>query len=133
MKDARFTFFSRTLEDLLESLDATLRVKGWTGEASTPPALQESASRLLARLGTADRLTSKGLKGSQADLVQVTVMLDAMRRLDTAYVAYCRRLQTPAERGGAATALGTEIHEVRAKLRGHGLIRGAAAGSSRSA
>lgn len=115
MKDARVTIFRRTLEGLIESLDATARLTTWTSADGAPEPLQESASHLVTRLGTADRLASGNFKGSPADVARVNAMLGAMQRLDAAYVAYRHRLQgSPSERSDAATALHAEIDEVRA-------------------
>ena len=115
MKDARVTTFRKALEDLMESLDATVRVARWNDGESVPDPLKESASRLLARLGTADRLSSASFTGSATDVARVTAMRSAMRRLDAAYVAYRQRLTgAPGEQDRAATALGVEIDEVKA-------------------
>jgi hypothetical protein len=114
MKDERVTLFRKALEELIESLDATVRVKRWDGEAIPEP-LKESASRLVARLGTADRLASSTFAGSAADISRVEAMCGAMRRLDAAYVAY--RQSTPAEHEAAAMALDTHIDEVKAASR----------------
>jgi hypothetical protein len=115
MKDERVIFFRKSLEALIESLDATVRVVRWDGADAVPDPLKESASRLLARLGTADRLASAGFKGSVADVARVNAMAGAMRRLDAAYVAYRHQVEVkPAERDGAAMALDAEIDEVKA-------------------
>jgi hypothetical protein len=115
MKDTRVTFFRKTLEELVESLEATLRVTRWVGPEVVPEPLKESASRLVTRLGTADRLASGVFKGSPSDSARVDAMLGAMRRLDAAYVAYRKRLEsTPNDSDGAAAALDIEIGEVKA-------------------
>src|SRR5262245_65240060 len=95
MKDTRVAFFRKTLEGLIESLDATLRLKRWNGAEDVPAPLQESASRLVSCLGTADRLASGSFIGSAADTARVNAMLGAMRRLDAAYVAYRRQVDLP--------------------------------------
>lgn len=115
MKDARVTIFRRTLEGLIESLDATVRLVGWSDADSVPEPLKQSASQLLTRLGTADRLASASFKGSAADVARVDTMRGAMRRLDAAYVAYRQVLTgTPNQRDHAASALRTEIEDVKA-------------------
>ena len=107
--------FRRTLDELIESLDATVRVSRWVGSEEAPAPLHESASRLVARLGTADRLGSAKFSGSVADAARVTAMVSAMRRLDTAYVAFRAQLQSgPSDREVAAVALGAELDEVKA-------------------
>jgi hypothetical protein len=115
MTDARVATFRNALEGLIESLDATVRVTRWAEAESIPEPLKESASRLVARLGTADRLASASFMGKAADVARVTAMRGAMRRLDAAYVAYRQRLErSPSERDLAATALCAEIDEVKA-------------------
>ncbi len=115
MKDARVTIFQKTLAGLIESLDATVRVQRWTGAESVPVPLKESASLLVERIGTAGRLVSGNFRGSPVDVARVNAMLDAMRRLDAAYVAYRQGMDRPAaERERAEMALGAVIDEVRA-------------------
>ena len=118
MKDERVTFFRKALEGLIESLDATVRVMRWSGEDGIPEPLQESASLLVTRLGTADRLASGNFAGSATDTARVTAMCAAMRRLDAAYVAYRQKLDTaPTERDAAGMTLDAEIDEVKADAR----------------
>ena len=113
MKDSRVAFFRSALEDLLESLVATVRVNRWVGPDAIPEPIKESAARLGTRLGTAGRLASSVFKGTPADVARVEVMLTAMRRLDAAYVAYRQHLdQSAAARETAALALDAEIAEV---------------------
>lgn len=115
MKDERVKSFRAALEALIESLDATVRVTRWVGADVVPEPLKESASRLVQRLGTADRLASANFKGSVADVTRVNAMTAAMRRLDTAYVAYRRQLEhKSAEPDAAALALHAELEDVRA-------------------
>jgi hypothetical protein len=115
MKDARVTTFRKTLEGLIESLDATVRVTRWTGAESVPEPLKESASRLLSRLGAADKLVAGGFMGSPADVARVNAMRGAIRRLDAAYVTHRHALAgTASERDSAASALTAEIEEIRA-------------------
>jgi hypothetical protein len=116
MKDSRVTYYRKTLEGLLESLDATVRLKRWTGEESVPEPLKESASRLITRLGTVDRLASSQFKGNAADVARVNALVGAMRRLDTAYVAFCQESERgPREREKAAEVLGSAIDATRAE------------------
>lgn len=118
MKDSRVTFFRNTLESLLESLDATVRVTRWVGPEVIPEPLKETAAHLGTRLGTAGRLASSTFTGSPADAARVEVMLGAMRRLDAAYVAYRQHLDRPAaERETAAMTLTAEIAEVSGDAR----------------
>jgi hypothetical protein len=118
MKDTRVAFFRKTLESLLESLDATVRVTRWEGPDGVPEPLKETAGHLVTRLGTAHRLASSAFTGSPTDAARVQVMLGAMRRLDAAYVAYRQRADRPAaERETAAMALDAEIAEVSSDSR----------------
>jgi hypothetical protein len=116
MKDERVIFFRKALDGLIESLEATVRVTAWSGEESIPEPLKESASQLITRLGTADRLASDTFNGSATDTARVSAMCAAMRRLDAAYVTYRQRLTTPAERSAAALALDSELEEVKASV-----------------
>lgn len=116
MKDERVTFFRKTLEALIESLEATVRVSTWSGDESIPEPLKESASQLVARLGTANRLASDTFNGSGTDTARVGTMCAAMRRLDAAYVTYRQHIATPAERTEAAMTLDAEVTEVKAEF-----------------
>ena len=103
MKDQRIPFIRKTLDSLLESLEATLRVRRWSGAESVPEPLKLSADRLIDRLGAADRLAASAFRGTPADMTRVEAMLAAMKRLDAAYVAYRARVEkTPAEKDEAA-------------------------------
>ena len=114
MRDARIATFREALEGLIESLDATVRVGRWAETEGVPEPLKESASRLVARLGTAGRLSSASFTGTKADIERVNAMRTAMRRLDEAYVAYRQRVAgPPSERDRAATALGAEHEQIK--------------------
>jgi hypothetical protein len=117
MKDTRLAFFRNTLEGLIESLDATIRMRRWDGVEEVPAPIKESASRLVTCLGTADRLVSSSFTGSIADTARVNAMLGAMRRLDAAYVAYRRQLDLAPDGDTAAAALSAEIDDVRSDRR----------------
>ena len=118
MKDDRVKAFRKALEGLMESLDATVRVSRWDAEESVPEPLAESAGNLVVRLGAAGRLAAGTFRGSPVDVARVNAMCGAMRRLDTAYVAY--RKTTPREPDVAAMALHHEIDEVRAEAQAWG-------------
>jgi hypothetical protein len=116
MKDQRIPFIRKTLDSVLESLEATLRVKRWTGN-DLPEPLKVAADRLLERLGTADRLGASAFRGSPSDMSRVTAMLAAMKRLDAAYVAYRARVEkSPADKDAAAEALDEEIIQVKSGM-----------------
>jgi hypothetical protein len=115
MKDQRIPFIRKTLDSLIESLEATLRVRRWSGAESVPEPLKLSADRLLDRLGAADRLAASAFRGTPADMTRVEAMLAAMKRLDAAYVAYRSRIEkAPGEKDEAAIALDEAIGEVKA-------------------
>lgn len=117
MKDSRVAIFRKTLDALIDSLDATVRVGRWTEAETIPGPLKESAASLVARLGAADRLASGRFSGSPADAARVKVIVDAIRRLDVAYLAYCQgREGSPREKDLAAMALDAEICEIKAAL-----------------
>jgi hypothetical protein len=112
MKDSRVAIFRKTLDGLIESLDATVRIERWAGTDSVPEPLRDSAGQLLVRLGAANRLAAGRFSGSRADEMRVKTIADAVRRLDVAYVAYCQsRAHAPEV---AAVALDAEIQEIRA-------------------
>ncbi len=112
MKDPRVTTYRKALEALLDSLDATLRLRRWPDDESPPEPLKQSAADLVTRLGTAGRLASSRFAGSVADVSRVETMRDAMRRLDAAYVAYRRGIDgTQVQQDEAQSSLRTEIEE----------------------
>jgi hypothetical protein len=118
MRDTRVAVFRKTLEGLIESLDATVRLTRWAGADGVPEPLKESASQLTTRLGTASRLAASSFSGTTADTARVSAMLGAMRRLDAAYVTYRQGSErTPRERETAASTLDAEIDEVKADSR----------------
>ena len=114
MKDSRITIFRNTLDSVIESLDAMLRVARWTGEETIPEPLKATASHLATRMGAADRLASARFSGTAKDAVRVNEIVATMRRLDAAYVAFCRQsARTPVARDFAASALAAEIDGAR--------------------
>jgi hypothetical protein len=114
MKDQRIKVFQAAVEGLLESLDAYARVERWKEPGELPEPLQVAATKLMDRLGTADRLASGVFVGRPADANKVTAMCSAMKRLDAAYVSYRHRVERAANGDAIATeALEAEIGEVR--------------------
>jgi hypothetical protein len=112
MKDQRLNVFRGALDDLIESLDALVRVSRWTGGEPPPAPLKTAAARLLDRLGTAGRLSSGSFVGNAADTVKVNAMFATMKRLDAAYVRYRKRLESsPDQIVGVAATLEAEIAE----------------------
>jgi hypothetical protein len=115
MKDQRLKVFRGALEGLIESLDALVRVSRWTEADPPPDPLRTAAAKLLDRLGTAGRLSSGTFVGTAADTAKVNAMFATMKRLDTAYVSYRRRVESTPEQGGdAAATLEAEIAEATA-------------------
>jgi hypothetical protein len=113
MKDRRVVVFRSALDGLFESLGSVVRIAGWVGPEELPEPIRTAASSLVSRLGSANRLASGKFSGSSTDTVQVTAMSSAITRLDGAYVAYRRRLESEADAREAAIELGAAIEEVR--------------------
>lgn len=114
--DPGIVMFRGALESLLESLDATVRIARWqAGEGgSVPEALQRSAVLLQGRLGSATRLAEGKFAGTAAVAEKSYAIKAAVRDLDTAFVAYRRRLGgAPSERGDAALELDAVLGRVK--------------------
>jgi hypothetical protein len=119
MKDQRVPFFRRTLEALVESLDATARLSRWDSSETAPEPLQESAAKLGERLGAANRLAAAKVAGPLQVVASLTGVTGAIKRLDAAYVQYRSRIESkPAERDEAAVALDAEIGSVKEEVAG---------------
>ena len=117
MKDQRVPFIRRALDGVLESLEATLRVKRWTGAEEIPEPLKKAALRLVERLGTADRLAATAFRGTPQDVGRVEAMVSAIRKLDAAYVTFRQALdRKPEELEAAAITLTEEIDHVKAGI-----------------
>ncbi len=114
MKDRRVTVFRNSLEELVESLDATLRVSSWDSSEVAPQPLKNSASQLMSRLGAADRLASGVFNGNPRDAERVSTITDAMRRLETAYRAYLKAAGS--SRAKAQQELSAMLDEVRTEV-----------------
>jgi hypothetical protein len=113
VKDKRVLVFRTALDELVESLDATLRIMRWEGTDAVPRPLEDSALQLVARLGAADRLAGSVFKGRQQDVAQVTALTGTMRHLENAYVEFRRKLNSPTERARAESALDAALNEAR--------------------
>jgi hypothetical protein len=115
MKDQRAASFLSALESLMDSLDATVRLKRWNSAEEIPGPLRSSADKLVERLGAANRLAAGKFVGAAVVAKRVSAMCDAIRRLDTAYVSYRKRIDTtPAQSEEAVLALDEELGEVKA-------------------
>jgi len=121
MKDSRIPSFRKSLEDLVESLDATLRLARWDETEAVPEPLRESASRLVARIGVADRMASGVFRGNAADVTRVQALTAAMRRLETSYVAYREKLKSRSgDSAKAADELALLLEQVKTENLGEG-------------
>ncbi len=115
MKDQRLKVFQGAIESLIESLDALVRVARWSGAEPPPEPLRSAVAKLVDRLGTAGRLSSGSFAGTPTDSNKVNAMCAAMKKLDVAYVAYRKRIEsTPEQIVDAAAALEVEIGEATA-------------------
>lgn len=112
MKDRRVAFVRGVLSDLVESLDATVRIGRWSDNESVPAPLRASAALLAERLGRANRLASDRFVGSPPALAAFSAMSDAIRRLDLALVAY----QRASDKADTESALDAEIARVRSDI-----------------
>jgi hypothetical protein len=112
--DARVAQLRGVLEALLESLDATVRIARWKEEESAPEPLERSATKLVERLASANRVANGKLVGAPAFVATSSAIVQAIQRLDAALVAYRRNIDTaPAEREEAAMVLDAEIGRVK--------------------
>ena len=99
------------LSELVESLDATVRIGRWSGE-EVPPPLRASAGLLIDRLGKANRLAASRFAGAPRSEAAFTAVSSAIQRLDLAFVAYRNSLdKTEAER-----VLDAELAKVSAEI-----------------
>ena len=110
MRDQRVAYVRGALTELVESLDATVRIAHWHESDAVPDPLRASGALLVERLGKANRLAADKFSGSSRSVAALSAMTSAINRLDRAYVAY---LRAPDEKE-TAVALGTEIARVRA-------------------
>lgn len=115
MNDLRVAAFRKALTALLESLDATVRVARWPGPEAVPAPLQNSATKLLDHLGSANRFAADRYVGSPPVVECMNAMSAATKVLDAAYVEYRRHLAGSTEElARAAMALDHEIDAVKA-------------------
>lgn len=115
MNDKRVAAFRKALTALMESLDATVRVARWPGPEAIPAPLEDSASKLLDRLGSANRFAADRYLGSPPLVECTSAMSEATKVLDAAYVEYRRHLAgSSEEQARAAMSLDHEIDTVKA-------------------
>jgi hypothetical protein len=116
-KDPRIVTFRGTLESLIDSLDATVRIARWQGDAgeAIPEPLQRSAEQLQTRLSSANRLASGKFVGAPAVVLKSEAIKEAIGQLDAAFVAYRKRLDGPTgDHAEAAVVLDTVLGQVKA-------------------
>jgi hypothetical protein len=111
MKDRRVAFARSVLSELVESLDATVRLGRWTGE-DVPPPLRENADLLVDRLGKANRLAASRFAGAPRSAAEFSAMSSAIQRLDRAFVGY-RNMH---DKNEAERMLEAELAAVRAEI-----------------
>ena len=87
MKDPRVSYARSVLSELVESLDATIRIGRWSGE-EVPVPLRTSAGLLVDRLGKANRLAASRFVGAPRSAAAFSAVSSAIQRLDLAFVAY---------------------------------------------
>jgi hypothetical protein len=115
VNDQRVSAFRNVLTSLVESLEATVRVARWCGPEAIPTPLNSSASKLLDRLGSANRLVADRYLGPPPVVASLTAMSAATKVLDGAYVEYRRHIEgQKAELDQAAMVLDHEIDAVKA-------------------
>jgi hypothetical protein len=116
MKDQRVAAFRKLLNSLVESLDARVRITRWRASETVPAPLEESASKLTERLGTANRLACDKYTGRPPVVACLDAMAGATKRLDAAYAEFRRLVdEGSAQREEAAVALDHEISGVKAE------------------
>jgi hypothetical protein len=111
MKDRRVAHARGVLSELVESLDATVRIGRWNGE-EVPPPLRASAAMLMDRLSKANRLAASRFVGAPKAESAFTAVSGAIQRLDLAFVAY-RNAMDKAE---AERLLDAELAKVSAEI-----------------
>jgi hypothetical protein len=111
--DPRIVSFRTALESLIESLDATLRIARWEeGGEPIPDPLRLSAEQLEDRLGSANRLASAKFVGAPAVVATSNAIREAVRDLDTAFVAYRKRADGD-QRAEAVIELDGEVGRIK--------------------
>ena len=117
MRDRRLQVFRTAVDGLIESLDAVVRLSRWNDEEPKPEPLVTAAAKLLDRLGAADRLAASRFNGPAPDVAKVTAMCAVLKRLDAAYLAYCKQIAVPQDTIEAAAALEAEVSATSALAR----------------
>lgn len=99
----------------MESLDAAVRIARWeAGDEPIPEPLRQSAARLQDRLGSATRLAAGKFVGAPAVVNTSNAIREAVRELDVAFVAYCKRIDgTAIERDEAVMTLDAVLGRIK--------------------
>jgi hypothetical protein len=114
MNDRRVSMIREALELLLESIDATSRLKRWDATDPIPASLKQSAAKLDEHLAAANKLASTGYVGNTLVLARLNGISDAIRRLDRACTDYRARIaETPEQLAAALDAMDAEVDEVK--------------------
>jgi hypothetical protein len=109
MRDQRLKVFRTTVDGLVESLDAIVRLSRWTDVEARPEPLVTAAAKVQERLRAADRLASARYNGPATDVAKVTIMCAAMKRLDAAFLTYCKNRDSASYAVEAANTLEAEV------------------------
>lgn len=118
MTQSAMDFYRNAIAELLESLDASVHVSTLASPQAAPEETRACASRLVERLGTANRLAKGRFTGPERVVTKMSAMSAAVQRLDEAFVSY-RRSEggSREERARGAEALQVEIDKVRGHLK----------------
>lgn len=123
MKDQRIEVqqiehYRAVFDSLAEALAAVALVCRWEGPDSAPDELQQTAAKVLDRLGMANRLSACHLVGRPAIVARLSQIVSAIQKLDKAYVEYRRSVAgTPQERAQAAADLDSELGGAKTQAR----------------
>lgn len=115
MNDLRLRVFRSAVDDLVESLQAVIRLARWDGAEPEPEPLVAAAARLQDRLGAAGRLATTRFQGPAREVTKVEGICKALGTLDAAYLAFRRQMQaSPAGSPAREEALATLEAEIAA-------------------
>jgi hypothetical protein len=114
MNDRRVAAIREALEVLLDSIDATSRLKRWDASDSFPESMRQSATQLDQRLEAANKLAASSYVGNTLVVSRLNGISDAIRRLDRACTDFRVRIaQDPTQLSAALDAMDAEVDEVK--------------------
>lgn len=114
MNDRRVATIREALEGLLDSIDATSRLKRWDAADSVPESLQNSANQLDSRLKKALDLAGCSYVGSTLVVSRLNGISDAIRCLDRACRDFRARIaEDPQQLNSALDIMDAEVDEVK--------------------